>query len=106
MNSKILMSTAACVIALSAIAGCGTNPTNALSVLRIARSTTNSGLLQFVAQTNLGYTVQYRTNLSSALWRPLSHFGVQTQVNTMQVSAPNPPPEPERFYRVVTPPVP
>ena len=29
MNSKILMSAAGCVIALSALAGCGTNPTNA-----------------------------------------------------------------------------
>ncbi|MCY1166090.1 glycine zipper 2TM domain-containing protein [Polaromonas sp.] len=29
MNSKLLMSTAASVIALSAMVGCGTNPTNA-----------------------------------------------------------------------------
>lgn len=29
MNSKLLMSAAASVVALSAMAGCGTNPTNA-----------------------------------------------------------------------------
>ena len=68
--------------------------------------TIDSGRLQFVAQTNLGYTVQYRTDLSSALWRSLSNVGVQTAVSTVQVNAPYPAPEPERFYRVVTPPMP
>ncbi len=83
----------------------GTDPGNALSVLRIIRTPAN-GLLQFVAQTNLGYSVQYSTNLSAALWRSLSNIGVQAQVSTVQVNAPYPAPEPERFYRVVTPSMP
>ena len=84
----------------------GTDPTNALSVLKLARSTLNNSVLHFVAQTNRGYTVLYRTNLSSALWQALSNIGVQSQAGTVQVQAPFPAPEPERFYRVVTPPMP
>jgi hypothetical protein len=84
----------------------GTNPTNALSVLKITLTTTNQGVLQFVAQTNLGYTVQYRTNVHSAFWNSLTNMGISPQVRTMLLNAPNPPLESERYYRVVTPPVP
>jgi hypothetical protein len=84
----------------------GTNPTNASSVLKITRSTTDNTLLYFVAQTNIGYSVQYRTNLSSAAWRALSNISHQSQVTTVQVNAPYPAPESERFYRIVSPPHP
>ena len=81
----------------------GTNPTNASSVLRITMNATNSGLLHFVAQSNIAYTVQDRTNLTGAVWNPLSNFSAQSLVQTVRVNAPNPPLESERFYRVVTP---
>jgi hypothetical protein len=83
----------------------GTDPTNALSVLKVVLNATNSALLHFVAQTNRGYTVQYQTNLQATIWRSLTNVGISSQVRTMQLNAPNPPPESERFYRIVTPPL-
>ena len=82
----------------------GTDPTNALSVLRLVRDATNSELLRFVAQTNKGYTVQYQTNLTSGTWRSVTNVGSSTQVRTLTVPADAP--EPRKFYRVVTPPLP
>jgi hypothetical protein len=83
----------------------GTDPTDALSVLKVVLNATNSALLHFVAQTNRGYTVQYQTNLQGTIWRSLTNVGISSQVRTMQLNAPNPPPESERFYRIVTPPL-
>jgi len=85
----------------------GTNPTNVLSLLKLAVSLTNNQVLQFVAESNHSYTVQYRTNLLSALWTSLSNVsGVMNTVRTIEVIAPVPPPDPERYYRVATPAVP
>ena len=81
----------------------GTNPTNALSVLKLVRTATNSTALEFVAQANLGYSLQYRTNLASALWNTLTSVAAQSSVRTVQVNAPNPLPDRERYYRIVTP---
>ena len=84
----------------------GTNPTNALSVLKIALTATNAELLEFVAQANLGYTVQFRTNLESATWNVVTNIAANSLVRTVQVDVASPPPEPLRFYRIVTPAVP
>ena len=82
----------------------GTNPTNALSVLKLTLSTTPGGMLEFVAQSNLSYSVQYRTNLSLAVWTSLTNApGQLSLVRTVLVNAPYPAPEIERYYRVVTP---
>jgi len=67
---------------------------------------TNAPTLQFVAQSNIAYTIQYRTNLTFATWSNLMLIGGQSQVRTVQVNAPNPPPAWQWFYRVATPPVP
>jgi hypothetical protein len=86
-----------------------TNPTNALSVLKLALTTIGSATpaLEFVAQSNLNYTVQYRTNLSLGGWLSLSNVpGLINTVRTIQVTAPNPPPNWEHYYRVATPAVP
>ena len=86
-----------------------TNPTNALSVLKLALTTINPGVpaLEFVAQSNLTYTVQYRTNLSLGDWSSLSNVpGLINTVRTIHVTAPNPPPNWEHYYRVATPVVP
>ena len=84
----------------------GTNPTDVLSVLKLTVTTANSAELQFVAQTNTGYTLQYRTNLTSALWNNVTSIAAQSLMQTVRVSVPKPPPEPARFYRVVTPKIP
>jgi len=85
----------------------GTNPTNALSLLKLFVSDPGATAMEFVAQTNVGYTVQWRTNLTAAPWMTLTNVPPQpSQVRTISVSAPNPPPGDERYYRVVTPLVP
>ena len=84
----------------------GTDPTNALSVLRLAVSTTNAAVLQFVAQTNVGYTLQFRTNLNGVLWNNLTNISAQSLMQTVRVAVPKPPAEPARFYRIVTPSLP
>ena len=84
----------------------GTDPLDPSSVLKLTLTTTNTALLQFVAQTNVGYTVQYRTNLESAVWINVTNITSTSLMRTVEVNAPNPPPEMKRFYRVVTPPVP
>ena len=85
----------------------GTNPTNALSRLNILLSATNASTLQFVAQTNIGYTVQFRTNLGAALWSRLTNIPASPLIRTVELNTPVPPaPAGERYYRIVTPPVP
>jgi len=84
-----------------------TNPTNAASVLRLALSLTNSSVLQFLGQSNVGYTVQFRTNLATALWNPLTNVPADpSQMRTVLVTAPFPTTDVERYFRVVTPPAP
>jgi hypothetical protein len=86
----------------------GTDPVDPLSLLKLTLTTISSGLsgLEFVAQSNIAYTIQYRVNLTLAPWNKLTNIGAQSQVRTMQVDAPNLPAPAERFYRVVTPPAP
>lgn len=85
----------------------GTNPTNALSLLKIVQTATNASVLEFVAQTNLTYAVLGRTNLTGAPWTVVTNILPSSSVRTVQVnSAVSPLPNPERYYRVVTPFVP
>jgi len=84
----------------------GTNPTNALSVLRLSLFPDGGGLLEFVAQSNIAYTLQYRTNFAGPPWTTVTNIGGQSLIRTIQVSTPYPAPEAERYFRVVTPPVP
>jgi len=84
--------------------GAGTNPTDPSSLLKLTFTTTNAAVLEFVAQVNLNYAVQYRTNLSTALWNNLTNIGTQSTVRAVQVNVPQPSPERERYYRIATPP--
>jgi hypothetical protein len=84
----------------------GTNPTNALSVLKIVLSATNATQLNFTAQSNISYTVQYRTNLVVLPWSNLTSISAQPLVRTVQVNTVTAPAAPERYYRIVTPSVP
>jgi hypothetical protein len=82
----------------------GTNPTNALSLLKLSFPTNNYSSLEFVAQSNISYTVQYRTNLTTAPWLLLTNLpGMTSVVRTITFPAPNPPLTSERYYRIVTP---
>ncbi len=81
----------------------GTNPTNALSLLNIVFAATNASTLQFVAQTNLSYSVQWNTNLSAALWINLTNISASSQVRTVEVDSATAPAADQRYFRVVTP---
>ena len=83
----------------------GTNPTNALSVLKILLTATNAAPWRFIAQPNLGYSVQWRSNLSGAAWTGLTNFFAQPLGRTVEVNAALAPGG-ERYFRLVTPLVP
>ena len=84
----------------------GTNPTNALSALKVIFTETNAGVLSFVAQTNLSYSVQWRTNLVAPSWTNLTSITASPLVRTITVNSATAPPGVERYFRVVTPLVP
>jgi hypothetical protein len=81
----------------------GTDPTDPLSVMKLSLTTTNAALLQFAAQPNITYRVEYRTNLTTTLWNTLTDITAQSLVRTVQVNVPTPPPERQRYYRVAVP---
>ena len=84
----------------------GTDPTNALSVLKIVLTATNANQLNFVAQSNISYSVQWRANVASGFWSNLTSITAQPLVRTVEVDAASAPPIPARFLRIVTPLVP
>jgi hypothetical protein len=84
----------------------GTNPTNALSVLKVVFSAVNPVELNFIAQSNISYTVQWNSNLTAPVWSNLTSITSQPLVRTVVVDTATTPPLPERYYRVVTPLVP
>jgi hypothetical protein len=69
-------------------------------------STTNASELVFVAQTNLSYSVQWRTNLVSPTWTNLTSILASPLVRTISVDSATAPAAGERYFRVVTPMVP
>ncbi len=81
----------------------GTNPTNAASVLKILLSTTNSAPWSFIAQPNLSYSVQWRSNLTTMAWTNLTSIFAQPLLRTVDVNTATAPPGAERYLRIVTP---
>jgi hypothetical protein len=59
--------------------------------------------VQFVAQSNAAYTVQYQSNLAATPWLNLSGVAAQSIIRTMQVNDPLPMTNAARFYRVIVP---
>ena len=84
----------------------GTNPIDPMSTLKLFLTATNFEVLQFVGQSNIAYTVQCRTNLTSAPWNNVTNIAAQSLARTVLVNAPSSAPTIGRYYRVVTPPVP
>ena len=81
----------------------GTNPTNASSVLKILVTATNAHVLQFTAQSNLSYGIQWRTNMLSPAWSNLTSITAQSLVRTLRIHSAIAPPSSEKFFRLVTP---
>jgi hypothetical protein len=81
----------------------GTNPTNALSVLKVLFTATNANVLSFVAQTNVSYSVQWRPDLATAPWVSLTNLFPSNQVRTITIDSSTVTPGAERYFRVVTP---
>lgn len=84
----------------------GTNPTNATSLLDVHWSTSEAAVLNFVAQSNVSYTVQWRTNLTSAMWMNLTNIAANPQVRAIAVDTTALPASGENYFRIVTPQVP
>jgi hypothetical protein len=82
----------------------GTIPTNVLSVLKIVLTATNANVLEFVAQTNLSYSVIHQTNLAIGSWNVITNVALSTNlVRTITVHTATGPVAEERYYRVITP---
>jgi hypothetical protein len=75
-------------------------------VLKIFLAGTNQAVLKFVAQSNLAYAVQYRTNATTSTWTNFWTIDAQSLLRTMEVTVPHPPEQAQRFYRSATPPPP
>jgi hypothetical protein len=81
----------------------GTDPQNANSRLAVAISMTpaNAARVQFNAVSNLTYTLEYRSSLSTGAWLSLSNFSAAPSNRTLIIT--NSVPVPPRFYRVTRP---
>jgi hypothetical protein len=84
----------------------GTDPTNPGSVMKLTFAATNSALLEFVARSNIAYSIQVGTNLVWGSWNNLTNLNAQSQTRTVQLNAVSSPVLPERYFRVVTPQMP
>jgi hypothetical protein len=85
----------------------GTSPTNAASVLKVFLTQTNlAAPLQFDAQSNITYTIQYRTNFDAAPWQTLSNVAPQAGVRTILFASPPETTNNPRYFRVLVPPTP
>jgi hypothetical protein len=81
----------------------GTDPTDPSSVLKLFFSATNTTELNFIAQSNISYTVQWQTNPAASSWNNLTNIAAQPFVWEVRLEAATAPPVPQRYFRVVTP---
>ncbi|HXJ75316.1 MAG TPA: hypothetical protein VNM37_20850, partial [Candidatus Dormibacteraeota bacterium] len=76
---------------------------SSLRITRIAETGPNSVELDFNADANTGYTIQYRDSLSSGQWQPLVHLDPISSPHTVAFPDSIPPGTPSRFYRLSSP---
>jgi hypothetical protein len=82
----------------------GTNPTNALSNLKVEQfSAGGPATLRFMAISNKTYNVQFSDDLSVGDWSNFAEILVRTTNRTETVVDPTPPTGTQRYYRLVTP---
>jgi hypothetical protein len=80
----------------------GTHPRDASSRLAISISVAGTGArLQFGAVSNVSYTLQHRTSLSTGAWLNLQVLPAAPSNRTVAIT--NTPPSATRFYRLTTP---
>ena len=71
-------------------------------VLSLAKTITGDASLQFVALSNISYTVEYRNDLASASWQTLTNLGLQLTNGLLTAGDPAGRTQPQRFYRVTS----
>ena len=83
----------------------GTDPTNALSVLKVQLLDGGAGgaRVRFLAMPKIGYTLQYRTNLTLGQWGNLTNVAARPASNTVEIFDPGAGAAGRRFYRIATP---
>ncbi len=99
---------ATCINDRGQIAGMGTHPAGRLRAflltplvsLRITALSSNSVQLQFTAQANTGYVIEYRSSLSSGTWQPLVVLDPIPSVHPVTFTDTLDRTRPARFYRV------
>jgi hypothetical protein len=85
----------------------GTDPQLASSSLKLEALTSDASIvLQFTAQEDKAYTVQFRADLGSGAWQTLGNVATQSVSQVVQMSDPAAGSNAHRWYRVVTPQVP
>jgi len=83
----------------------GTDPQDNQSALKVelVNGGASGAVLRFMAMPEVGYTIQYRTNLTSGLWLNLTNIAAQAVVSPMEISDAGAITSESRFYRLVTP---
>ncbi|MBN2508247.1 MAG: lamin tail domain-containing protein [Verrucomicrobia bacterium] len=83
----------------------GTDPNSTSSVLRVDLVNAGAGgaRIQFEAVANVGYTILYRTNLTTGDWLKLEDILPQATPHDVDMADPNAGSGSGRFYRIVTP---
>ncbi len=81
----------------------GTDPQNAASVLKLLVTSFRPLQLQFTAQTNRTYAVQFNSIMGTQAWSVLSNITAKSTVRTIVVTDPALSTNQVRFYRAVTP---
>ena len=71
-------------------------------VLHIALTSSNSVQLQFTAQANVGYVIEFRDSLGSGAWQPLVVLDPVSLVHLVNFTDPISPGQSLRLYRVRT----
>ena len=74
-----------------------------LRIDSISIAGTNTAQLQFYAQGNTGYTIQYRDSLSTGTWQPLVHLDPTPTPHPVAFTDTLPPGTVTRFYRLSVP---
>jgi hypothetical protein len=76
--------------------------TVAPTIESISLTSSNSVLIQFTAEANAGYQIEYRESLSTGSWQTLVVLDPIGSVHPVAFNDPIPPGTNSRFYRLVT----